>query len=150
MSSAKTIQLELDNSYIRQEADAEEALSPGHLLAYGTDGAVKKHAVAGGRGLVMVALEDALQGKTVDDAYAADDKVQFNIQRTGTRFQGILKAGENVAKGDDLISDGAGRLIAASSSDSSVVVDQVMAYADEAVDLSGSGDVDSFIAVRAA
>jgi hypothetical protein len=151
MSDKKTIQLTgIDGaSYIREEGNANGAVKPGHIVKDLAAG-ITPHAVEGGRGMVAVAIEDALQGKTVDDAYANGSKVQFNIQRPGTKFQGILKVGENVAKGDALISDGTGCLIAETSASSGTTVQQIMGYADEALDLTGSDAVDHFIAVRAA
>ena len=146
--SANTIQLDSD-SFIHEEAVCDGAVNPGNIVEQTSAGKIKKHATEGGRGLIAVAVEDALQGKTVSDAYADGALASYNIQRAGTRFQGILKAGEDVAIGAGLVSDGAGRLIAIASVGSGVTVNQVLAYAEEAVDLSASGAVDTLIAVRA-
>lgn len=144
--AANRIQLD-GESFVLEEAPAHEALSPGHLIEKNADSEVQLHATEGGFGLVMVAAEDALQGKTTDDAYAAADIVQCHIQRSGTRFQGLLRAGENVAIGDALVSGGDGTFIAATTASA---VDQVMGYAEEALDLTGSGAVDTLVAIRAA
>ena len=149
MNNVNRIQLDGDG-YRLEEALANAALSPGHIVEMLSTGKVQKHSTEGGFGLVAVAVEDALQGKTITDAYAADARVTYHIQTPGTRFQGILKVGEKVAKGARLISDGEGRLIAETSADSGTTVRQIMAYAEEAVDLTDSDDADTLIAVRAA
>jgi len=136
--------------YKREEANGSGTIKPGYLLEKEANGNVKAHSTEGGRGLVQVAVEDALQGKTYLDSYTNGSKVQYNIQRPGTRFHGILKAGENVTIGTALISDGTGRLIALASASSAASVEKVMAYAEEALDLTGSGAVDTHICVRAA
>lgn len=136
-------------AFVFDEAVADAAIKPGMLLEYTSTG-VKKHATEGGRWVGAVAVEDALRGKTVDDAYAQYDIVPINIQQRGAKFQGILFKGENVTKGAALISDGLGRLIAATSIGSGHDLNQVIGYAAEALDLSDSTAVDSFILVIAA
>ena len=58
-----------------QEVEANAALSPGHLVETLSTGKVQKHSTEGGLAERHFATEDALQGRTKDDAYAADDKV---------------------------------------------------------------------------
>lgn len=145
--SANRIQIDSEG-YRLEEAVASGTVKPGMIVQKTSTGAVKAHAVAGGRGLVQVAVEDALQGKTIDDSYSNGNMVTYHIQQPGTRFQGILLAAQNVAVGDALISDGAGRLKATLSGDSDDNQEHVLAYAEEAVN--ANGGVDEFILVRAA
>lgn len=146
--AANRIQLDGDG-YRVEEAIAAAGLSPGHIVEKTSANEVQKHSEEGGYGQVMVAVEDALQGNTVDTAYSSAALVQYHIETPGTCFQGILKAGENVAIGVALISDGAGRLIAQTSRSSDAATKQIMAWAEEALNLSAGGAVDTLIAVRA-
>lgn len=121
-----------NHSDVFEEYIAYEAVYPGHLLALDADLKVKKHATAGGPGTpMMFAVEDALQGKTIDDAYAADDPVQVWIPGRGDDVYAILADGETVVKGGLLESNADGTLKAASSG-------TAIAVALEALDLSGS------------
>lgn len=125
------------------EVTASEILSPGHLLEAVSTGKYQKHATEGDYALRAIATEDALQGKTASDAYAVDDKVQAAFLNSGDKVQAILKAGENVAIGAPLISAGDGTLIAEASVSSGVTVKDVIGFADEALNLSASGAVDT-------
>jgi len=146
--SNNRIQLDGDG-YRAEEAVAAAIVNPGNIVEKIAAGTVQKHSEEGGYGLVQVAVEDALQGNTDSDAYAAAARVFYHVETPGTRFRALLKAGENVTIGQQLISDGAGRLIAKTSRASDEAVKQVMAYAEEAEDLSGDGAVDTLISVRA-
>jgi len=132
------------DAYIYCENLADAALSPGHILEVNSDNEVLKHSTSGGIAQVRVAVEDALQGKTVATAYAAAALVPNHIQRSGTKFQAMLAALQDVAIGDPLMSDGDGCLIAHTGTNI------VLAWAEEALDLSDTTDVDTLIAVRAA
>ena len=136
--------------YRKAEALANAALNPGNIIEVMSTGKVKKHAIEGGFAQMAVAVEDALQGKTVDDAYASGALVQYHIVQRGVRFQGILKSGESVSIGTALISDGDGRLIALASAASATDVKQILCYAEEASDQSGSDGADTLIVVSAA
>jgi hypothetical protein len=142
--SANTIQLD-GEGYRRLEAIANEAMYPGNIVELMSTGKIKKHATAGGFGLVLVAVEDALQGNTTATQYASAARVLYHHQTPGTRFQALLVSGETIVIGDMLISDGAGRLKKTTGTPS-----QIFAYAEEACDLSASTAVDTLIAVRAA
>jgi len=131
-----------------EEANAAEALNPGHLVEIDSSGEVQKHATEGGLAERLFAKEDALQGKTVDDAYAADDVVSIHAALPGDNVWAYLQAGQNVAIGDKLISGGDGTLIEDGQEGSATTVRQAVAVALEALDLSASGAVDTRLAVR--
>lgn len=131
-----------------EEALANAILSPGHLIEILSTGKVRKHATEGGLAERAFAIEDALQGKTVADAYAADDRVGYVLAAPGDEINAVVKAGENVAIGDKLISAGDGTLIKTGSASTSVTDPVVVAVAMEAADLSDTGDVDTLVAVR--
>lgn len=141
-------QIHLIGDFLADEAVADAALSPGHLIEKDSAGEVKKHATEGGYAERMVAVEDALQGKTTADAYSAGDRVFFHRYYPGAKCQMYLKVGENVAIGDKLISAGDGTLIANGSESSGTTVRQIIAIAEEALDLSGSGAVTTLMDVR--
>jgi hypothetical protein len=133
----------------RGEEDlADGTVSPGMLLERTSTPKVKAHATEGGYAERAFALDDALQGNTVATDYATGKLVFYALAFPGAEVQAILKAGENVAIGAKLVSAGDGKLIAEGSVSSGVTVKQIIAIAQEALDLSGSGDVDTFIAVR--
>jgi hypothetical protein len=126
----------------QDEALAAAALSPGHLIAHDSTGKVAKHATEGGFVVCAFAEEDALQGKTVADAYASGD-----FQR-GDIVNALLKAGVSYAKGDKLISAGDGTLKKQSAATTTTVVKQIVGEIRDALDLSASGAVAAKSAVR--
>lgn len=138
----KTIKLKKYTDIIN-EYDAGEAITPGMLIAVASDGDVDKHASAGGVCEKMFALEDELQGRTIDTDYDADDPVQCWLATPGEEVYAWLANGEDVSIGDVLVSNGDGQLKAATADSSGVVVEEFpIAVALEAVDMSGSSGVD--------
>lgn len=99
-------------SDVQKELIASGAITPGMLLERtSTANTVKAHSVSGGNAAPkMFALEDELQGKDIDDAYANADKVQVWVPYPGDEVAAILADGENVSIGDLLESNGAGYL----------------------------------------
>lgn len=93
-----------------EEALASAALTPGHLIELISTGKVRKHASAGVRCEKLFALEDALQGRTIDTAYAADELVGFVVCQPGDVVYAWLNVGESVVPGDLLVSNGDGTL----------------------------------------
>ena len=86
---------------------------------------------------VKVLKEDALQGKTVDDAYAADDPGFIYIPQPGDMLQVLVLSGQNVDKGEGL----------SAGSDGKWVVDTTNA-AVEATENSGLLSADTLVRVR--
>lgn len=145
----RTIKIK-NHLHIVEEYVSNGVITPGMLLALRSDGKVQAHGVAQGKHPRMFALEDELQGRSISDNYAATEPVQVMIAQPGEQVYGILKAGQNVAVGDYLVSGGDGTLIKASE-----FVADPLAYpsywpvgiALEALDLSGSGAVASHLIV---
>jgi len=133
-------QVHLIGTFRREEMIAAAAISPGHLVEETSAGKCQVHSTAGGVAQRLVAEIDALQGNDLSDDYAADDLVSMNVELPGNEVQMFLKAGENVAIGADLESAGDGTLQA-------VTTGTVIANAREALDLSGSGAVDTLMRV---
>lgn len=134
---------------IVEEYAAHEAMYPGTLVELISTDKVRKHATAQGNVLPMFALEDELQGNGIDDAFAANDKVQVFVPQRGEMVYAILKDGENVAIGDFLESAGGGLLqkhVAdtwASNNTGTIYAGSIVAQAIEALDLSGSSGTET-------
>ena len=131
-------------SDVIEEMVASAAVTPGMLLIIESTGKVKAHNQADKDAFPIFALEDELQGKGIDDAYAANAPVQCWIPYRGDIVNAILADGENVAIGDPLTSDGHGRLkkhvtdTGSGAAPWTVYPEQIVGYAAEALDLSGS------------
>lgn len=130
------------------EETAAGAITPGHLLVLGSGDTVTVHATEGGRTERMIALEDALQGNTISDAYASGDIVTLLHALPGDEVYAMIKAGETITIGEQLISAGDGTLKALDNVSSGTTVYQVVAVAVAAIDLSASGAVATRTAVR--
>ena len=131
-------------SDVIEEMVASAAITPGMLLIIENTGKVKAHDQADKDVFPIFALEDELQGKGIDDAYAANAPVQCWIPYRGDIVNAILADGEKVDIGDPLTSDGYGRLkkhvtdTGSSAAPWTVYPEQIVGYAAEALDLSGS------------
>jgi hypothetical protein len=141
-------QVQIGRAQIEKQAVAE--LYPGHLLERTSADKVQKHSTIGGTcSLPMFAIEDENQGNGIDDAYAADDRVVCWMPQRGDQVQAVLADGQSVAIGDYLESNGDGTLkkFAADTADSDDPFTgydrQVVAQADEAVNLSDSSGAES-------
>jgi len=137
-----TIKLKGDGRY--EEANASGVITPGQFIKVDADKKVLRHATVGGGGERLFAIEDPFQGRTIDDNYAVDDLVRYEAAVPGQEILAILDAGENVVAGAALQSAGNGNLEARTSTN------EIVAYAMEPLNLSGSGAVATRIAVRVA
>lgn len=104
---------------INNEYAADAAITPGHFLALTATG-VAVQATAGGK-CMGVATEDELQGRSMDDAYEANDPVQVWTPRAGDEVRAILKNGATVAQGAYLKVDVGGVLVAGTATDAIAV-----------------------------
>jgi acyl CoA:acetate/3-ketoacid CoA transferase alpha subunit len=138
---ARPNRIELKTVGKREEAIAAGIFKPGHLLELTSVGKVQKHSVAGGAAELLFALEDALQGKTVIDAYAVGDVAFFIKALPGDEVLARLAQGQDVAIAAVLKSDGAGALTAQGGTGT------ILARAIEAVD-NNPGTGEEFIRVR--
>ena len=99
---------------------AHAAISPGNILELNDDNEVLKHATENGA-LVhgkLIAVEDALQGHEVTDAYAAADVVMVAVADSGSEWNLLIAAGTVLTIGEELVSDGEGCLMSADDLDS--------------------------------
>ncbi len=128
---------------VRREYKADAAITPGHLLERTSTG-VKVHATAGGRAAAIFALEDDLQGNGITTAYTIANRVQTGHFKSGDQAYALLANGESASVGDWLESAGSGelRVVDADASVGLVVTGSVIAFAEEAVDMSDSSAAD--------
>jgi len=122
---------------------AAGVITPGHLLEIDSAGKVVVHNSAGGNVTPLIALEDELQGRTIDDNFAALEPVQVWGAQRGEVAYMLLANGESVAIGDYLESAGDGTLQAHTGDTAGAIFgNQLVGIALEAVDMSGSSGVD--------
>lgn len=95
-----TIKLK-DYSKNVQEFVAASVIVPGSLLALGSGGTVSENQIAVSHNLY--AVEDELQGKDIDDTYAAAAPVQCWSPQKGDIVYGLLGVGETAVIGSLLI-----------------------------------------------
>lgn len=100
---ANRIVLDGKGHYI--EGIADEAITPGAPVQLMSTGNYRNWdgAAAGEHDIVILAVEDALQGKTLTQAYSSGDRLTLYIPLSGDVCLVRLKASENVAVGGKLI-----------------------------------------------
>ena len=150
-ATTRANRIHLAGDFRHEEAKANAALSPGHLLEIvnvSGDVEVRKHNQAGGTAERLFAMENSLEGLrpgeaagygvTADTAYAAGDLVMCGIFQRGAVVSALLKAGTNYTVATELISAGDGTL--QKDTDSSTIVRKdVIGVVLEPLDLSASG-----------
>jgi hypothetical protein len=84
---------------------------------------------------------EAFPQRTVNDAYAIGENVQFRYLQSGDKVQLVLKAGANAAVQGVLRVDNTGCVLASGTNDP-------VAHALQALDLTAEGAVDTLIEAR--
>lgn len=110
MTAKNTVILKNYSNIFEEYVAGAATIYPGCLVELGSDGKILVHNGTGHPALPMFAIEDALQGKGIDDAYATGDVVRCWIPNRGDVVYGILADGQTIAKGDFVESNGAGYL----------------------------------------
>lgn len=127
-------------TYRYEEYQCHEAITPGMLCKLNDDnGYAMKHDEEGGRGEAFFAMEDALQGAAVGDAYASGEQGCFIFPNKGSSVNALLADGEAVDYGDELVSDGNGYLKERGTGSSGNTEWQTIAVAEETKDNSSGG-----------
>jgi hypothetical protein len=104
------------------EGRAGATITPGMLIALNSSGVYVPHASADAIASPTFAIEDALQGNTIDDNYASGDLTRMIHAVTGDHVLAILEAGANVTDGTKLTSNGAGYLQSGDADSDAVAV----------------------------
>jgi hypothetical protein len=135
--------------YRHEEAAAGAAgIYPGMLVMINSSDAAVVHATEGGIAEKAIVMEDALQGKTVDDVCTSGAVIPYGLFPPGSEANVLLKSGEDVSIGEDLISAGDGTWKSADNVSSGVTIAQRLAKAMEALDLSDSGSANTLVRAR--
>lgn len=125
---------------IVKEGVASEAITPGHLVEFGGSNDLQKHSTAGGNARPAFMREQDYIGQDIDTACASGDRIPYMVGRQGDEVRGLVAAGTSaISKGGPLESAGDGTLQphgTAATGD----VDNIVAYATEAVDNSGGSE----------
>ena len=138
-------------TFVQEENYAAEAgIYPGMLLALDSDDKVEIHDDEGGTlgDQTMFAMEDYLQGETVDDVYTIAEIVMVIIPNVGSVVNALIEDGQDISIGDKLISAGNGKLKVSTDIESGESLGKVVGIAMEDRDLTGSDSDDTISAVR--
>jgi hypothetical protein len=155
MAAANTIVLAGQPIY-PQEALAGEAITPGHLVTFGSGGTANKlikHATAAGNAAAMFAVENTTPDRSVttapiDTPYASGETVKWVMARPGSEIYAWVPASATaVIKGSFLTSNGDGTLrlsVPQASNEGgtatyTIQTRAIVAIAAEAVDNSAGG-----------
>jgi len=117
-----------------------QTITPGMLVKLTSNSTVRPHNSAGQVAERAFAVEDDLQGKVITDNYTTGVLCQYEVLNSGDVAYLPIANGENIAVGDFLVSDGAGKLDKYVA-DSAGVVEyplSIIGVALDALDLSGS------------
>lgn len=138
-------------TFRQEEAYASEAgIYPGMLITLDSSDELAIHAVEGGElgDESMFAMEDALQGETIDDVYVISTLVTYIIPNLGSVVNALVEVDQDVSIGDKMCSAGNGKLKVISDLESGETLAKVVGIAEEACDLTGSGAEDTLCAIR--
>ena len=131
------------DQYTAREDRCNEAVTPGMLLGIATNDRLQKHASSGLYAARLFALEMDFIGNSVTTAYASGDRVPYADCAPGVVVWSHLASGQNVARGANLMSNGAGFLTSVTGSGVAV------AQADEDADASTGVGASSSLRFRA-
>lgn len=116
----RKIDIKTFGELIVNEGTTSSTIYPGALVTV-VNGVVANHAVADGYTEHKLAMNQAEIGELVTDAYVSGDLVRVNTARAGDVYAVRLKANENVAIGDYLVSAGDGTVKKAGSGDTTIL-----------------------------
>lgn len=132
-----TIILRGDN-FTSREDKANTTITPGMMVDFAANDRLVPHASSGAYAPRMVALECDYIGNGVADNYASGDRVAYADCAAGTVFWGHLASGQNVGRGDILMSNGAGFLTARTSTNIGIAAADEDANASSGIGAGGS------------
>lgn len=121
IAAAQTIRLAGPDGFQEEFKVASGAtIKPGMIVRRTSATECNVHNVSGGDGASLIVHENALLGLGVDDSATAGGDVFAEYVIPGAKRYARLKASENVAVGDQLISGGDGTLIKTTGTPSKV------------------------------
>jgi hypothetical protein len=92
-----------------KEADAAEAITPGHIVKLNSTAQAIKNTLADSPETpVSVAVENDIFGKGIDDAYAVNERVIYQHLMAGCEFMALVAAAAPAIAFDDPIALAAG------------------------------------------
>jgi hypothetical protein len=97
--ATQTIKVKKFNDVVIERA-AAAVIIPGNVLELTSSDTVQKCATAAGKWAYLIALEDALQGKGINDNYAAGDRVQVWVAGKGDVALLLLEDEQTIVIGD--------------------------------------------------
>jgi hypothetical protein len=137
-----TIVLKCADNQEDEKLAANALIMPGMILERTADDEVQPHSTADGPCTAMVANEDELQGKSIDDLYEEGEPVKIRKLGAGDVFYGFLANGMTAVIGTKLTSNGDGTLRLYTANSGGEVSSAILATALEAVDMSDSSEAD--------
>lgn len=97
--------------YTQDEAEADAAITPGHMVNETGTGVAVHGTAAEANPQVLFAREFSEVGRGIDDDYAAGDNAKYIRPYTGARVRARLASGNTYTGGDtELVSAGDGTL----------------------------------------
>jgi hypothetical protein len=106
---------------IHKETDAAEALMPGHLISFDTDGKGIKHATAGAKTAPAFVVERSWIGEDTETTIAIGERVEYVVGRNGDEFFARISGDPTaIAPGALLTSAGDGTLRAATGTEEGI------------------------------
>jgi len=118
---------------VYNEADAAEAITPGHVVALNNLAKAIKNTAVDIVTPITVAVENDIFGKGLDDAYAINDRVIYQHLRAGCEFMALVPAAAPAIAFGDPISLVTGGCVAKGT------LATAIGKARQAVDNSGGG-----------
>lgn len=126
----------------RREGIASGALVPGMLAKMDSANKFLAHATQYGKGQVLIVGVNSFTGKDIaETSYAIGDLVFMHAPERGDLCALLLKDGQTIVAGDQLVSNGDGTFKKVNAS-----TDHVFAIAEDALDLSAAGANDLIVA----
>lgn len=126
------------DNIVRREDIANAAITPGMLVEFNANDKLQKHSSSAGTAAPLFAVEADYLGNGVADDYAAGDRACYAECPPGTIVWAHLASGQNVGRGDFLMSNGAGFLTARTSTNFAVAQADEDANASTGIAAGGS------------
>jgi len=109
MVKTRSSRIMLLGDFFTKEGKASSNINPGHFVEFGGTNDLQKQSSANEVVRPAIALDNTLEGKTLNDEYVEGDHVVYGVAYTGCEVQVKLPANAAaVVKGDKLAMNGDG------------------------------------------